>query len=83
VKIGQQGKGVAKTLYDSLFESLKSKGFRRAYAGIVLPNAASVALHKSASFEVIGVFPEAGFKFERWHDVSWWHGGSGVRLASC
>ncbi len=23
-------------------------------------------------FEEIGVFRRAGFKFEAWHDVSWW-----------
>lgn len=72
VKADQRGKGVARCLYGALLESLGSRGFRRAYAGIALPNAASVALHKSVGFEAIGVFPEAGFKFENWHDVSWW-----------
>lgn len=72
VKADQRGKGVAKTLYDALLESLGSREFRRAYAGIALPNAASVALHKAVGFEPIGIFPEAGCKFERWHDVSWW-----------
>lgn len=72
VRPDQRGKGVANSLYDALFESLDSKGFRRAYAGIALPNAASVALHKAVGFESIGTFPEAGFKFGLWHDVSWW-----------
>ena len=72
VKANQRGKGTAKALYNALFQSLDAKGFRRAYAGISLPNAASVALHQAIGFEPIGVFPEAGYKFERWHDMSLW-----------
>ncbi len=44
-----------------------------AYAGITLPNAASVGLHESLGFTAIGAFPNAGFKFERWHTVGWWY----------
>jgi len=43
-----------------------------AYAGITEPNPGSVALHQSVGFTPIGVYREAGFKFERWHDVGWW-----------
>ena len=64
--------GVGKNLYDVLFSSLDALGFHSAYAGIAMPNSASIALHKAAGFESIGVFQDAGFKFEKWHDVSWW-----------
>lgn len=67
-----RGQGVGKKLYEALFTSLDSLGFHTAYAGIALPNAASVALHKAVGFESIGVFQDAGFKFGQWHDVSWW-----------
>ena len=67
-----RGQGVGKNLYKALFSSLVSLGFNKAYAGIALPNAASIALHESVGFESIGIFPEAGFKFDTWHDVSWW-----------
>jgi len=67
-----RGQGLGRALYQSLIKSLASLGFRRAYAGIALPNEASIALHRSLGFEHIGVFNEAGFKFDRWHDVSWW-----------
>lgn len=72
VKESRRGSGLGKTLYDALLLSLKSRGFRRAYAGIALPNDASKAIHRACGFTEIGVFPEAGFKFDRWHDVSWW-----------
>jgi len=67
-----RGQGLGKNLYEALFSSLESLGFHTAYAGIALPNQASIALHKAAGFESIGVFQSAGFKFGKWHDVAWW-----------
>lgn len=43
-----------------------------ATVGIVLPNEASIALHKALGFTAIGVFHRAGFKFGAWRDVSLW-----------
>lgn len=42
------------------------------FAGIALPNAPSIALHRSLGFRPIGTFEEVGFKLGSWHDVSWW-----------
>ena len=64
--------GVGRTLYGGLFELLRRQGYRRAFAGIALPNDASVALHEAVGFSSAGVWHAAGFKFERWHDVSFW-----------
>ena len=66
-----RSQGVGRSLYLALFESLISRGFRQAYAGIALPNEGSIALHEALGFERIGVFKEAGFKFDGWHDVLW------------
>ena len=63
--------GVGAALYGSLLEVLAAKGFCNAYAGITLPNGASVALHKKFGFQPIGVFKSAGRKFGQWHDVAW------------
>jgi phosphinothricin acetyltransferase len=57
-------------LYRSLLRLLATQGYRRAFAGIALPNDASVALHRAAGFTEAGVVHAAGFKFERWHDVA-------------
>ena len=64
--------GVGRALYSSLLPELTRRGFHAAFAGIALPNLASVALHESLGFERLGVYREVGFKFGRWHDVSWW-----------
>lgn len=64
-------RGVGTALYRALLAILERQGFRQAYAGATLPNAASVGFHEAMGFQPIGVFPEAGYKFRRWHDVGW------------
>jgi L-amino acid N-acyltransferase YncA len=65
-------RGVGRRLYCGLFALLERQGYRRAFAGIALPNEASVALHESVGFTSAGVWHAAGFKFGRWHDVGFW-----------
>lgn len=66
------GNGFGKQLYQALFPALDALGFHNAYAGITLPNPASIALHQAVGFEPVGVFREIGYKQDAWHDVSWW-----------
>jgi L-amino acid N-acyltransferase YncA len=63
--------GAGRALYTTLFELLRSLGYFRATAGITLPNAASVALHRSFGFTQVGVYRSVGFKLGAWHDVAW------------
>lgn len=70
-------RGVGRALYGQLLTLLKAQGLHTAYAGITLPNDASVGLHKAMGFALIGVYPEVGFKLGAWRDVGWW----GLRLA--
>jgi phosphinothricin acetyltransferase len=65
-------RGFGRALYTSLFELLKLQGLYNAYAGITLPNPASVGLHEAVGFEPLGVFRAVGCKFGGWHDVGWW-----------
>ena len=65
--------GVGRALYTALFDFLRRQGYVNAYAGITLPNAASMKLHESFGFVLVGVFQRIGFKFDRWHDVAWLH----------
>jgi L-amino acid N-acyltransferase YncA len=46
-------------------------GFAKAYAGITLPNPASVALRARLGFEVVGTFERTGCKLGPWHDSLW------------
>ncbi len=67
-----RGKGAGRALYDELLSALSRDGFHMAFAGIALPNPASVAFHEAMGFEPVGVYREVGFKLGRWHDVGWW-----------
>jgi len=64
--------GVGRRLYSALMRLLTLQGYRRAYAGIALPNEGSVALHLAAGFTDAGVVHAAGFKFGQWHDVGFY-----------
>jgi phosphinothricin acetyltransferase len=64
--------GIGRSLYRELLRILTRQGFCAAYAGIALPNDASVGLHTAVGFEFVAVYPAVGFKLGRWHDVSWW-----------
>lgn len=64
--------GLARRAYEVLFELLALQGFVMAYAGISLPNPASVGFHEALGFAKVGVYPAVGFKHGVWHDVGWW-----------
>lgn len=64
--------GVGRSLYAELLPILTRQGFTAAYAGIALPNAASVGLHERLGFQHVGTFPQVGFKLGQWHDVGYW-----------
>jgi L-amino acid N-acyltransferase YncA len=66
-----QRRGVGRALYSTLLEFLRRQGYANAYAGITLPNPASVGLHAAMGFSSIGVFSRIGYKFGQWHDVGW------------
>jgi hypothetical protein len=51
---------------------LALQGYYNAYAGIALPNAASVRLHEAMGFRSVGVYEAVGYKLGDWHDVGWW-----------
>jgi L-amino acid N-acyltransferase YncA len=67
-----RGRRLGTRLYTELFALLRRQGFRNAFAGIALPNAASVALHESLGFRHLGTYRDVGFKLGAWHDVGWW-----------
>jgi L-amino acid N-acyltransferase YncA len=71
----QCGRGLGRPLYARLLAVLRAQGFHAAIGGIALPNAASVALHERLGFVAVGCVPRAGRKFDRWHDVGFWHLG--------
>jgi phosphinothricin acetyltransferase len=71
VRQGRQRRGVGRVLYASLLAVLPLQGYVNAYAGVTLPNPASVGLHEAMGFQPVGVYQQVGFKCGCWHDVAW------------
>jgi len=69
--ISSRGQGVGTALYRTLFEYLASEPVHVALAGIVLPNDASVALHRKSGFTEVGIFHEYGIKNGRYLSSLW------------
>ena len=67
-----QWRGLAYQLYTRLFACLVEQGYVSVFAGIVLPNQASVGFHERMQFEPVGVYSNVGFKQGAWRDVGWW-----------
>lgn len=67
----QLGRGIGGALYRELIALVRRQRFINAFAGIALPNAASVALHRSIGMTPVGVYPHVGYKHGRWVDVAW------------
>ena len=66
-------RGIARALYATLFPLLRLQGYFNAYAGIALPNPASVGLHQAEGFTLVGVYDNVGYKLAAWHAVAWYH----------
>lgn len=71
-------RGIGSQLYTALFAYLNKQPLHRAYAGIALPNDASVALHEKFSFVQAAHFHEVGYKFGQYWDVVWYERGLGA-----
>ena len=66
------GRGAGSRLYEGLFKALEGEDVHRAYAGIALPNPASIGLHERFGFKRVAHFTEQGRKFGRYWDVAWY-----------
>lgn len=72
VRADRTRSGVGRVLYRALLDLLRIQGFYSAYAGIALPNDASVRLHEAMGFRPLGVYESVGYKAGAWRDVGWW-----------
>ena len=65
-----QGRGAGKLIMLELIARCEQRGFRQMVAVIGdSANAASIGVHRSTGFRMIGTFENVGFKFGRWLDT--------------
>jgi phosphinothricin acetyltransferase len=70
VDAAQRGRGIGRLLLGGIVSLAETSGFHAVMARIVGTHAASIALHRSCGFELVGVEREVGRKFGRWLDVA-------------
>jgi len=69
VEAGYQGRGAGGLLLETLVRAGGEVGHRTLLARIADGNEASLRMHRSKGFALVGVMREVGFKFGKWLDV--------------
>jgi phosphinothricin acetyltransferase len=72
VSANARRQGVARKLYSALLNVLRAQGYYNAFAGIALPNEASIGAHEALGFRQAALYKQTGFKLGEWRDVGWW-----------
>jgi L-amino acid N-acyltransferase YncA len=65
-------RGLGLLAYSHLLGLLRADQMHCAVGVVAEPNPASVALHESLGFELVGTLREVGRKFDRWVDTRWY-----------
>ncbi|MDQ6688264.1 MAG: N-acetyltransferase family protein [Actinomycetota bacterium] len=66
------GHGWGRLAYSYLLSLLRADRMHCAMAVVAEPNPASIALHESLGYELVGILREVGRKFDRWIDTRWY-----------
>jgi L-amino acid N-acyltransferase YncA len=72
VHAAAQGRGIGRSLLEAILSDLDRRGYEQAFAGIALPNEASVKMFEALGFVHVGTFRRVGYKLGEWRDVGWW-----------
>ena len=64
-----RGQGIARALVAEILDIASTRGFHAVMARIVGGHDASISLHSSLGFEIVGTEREVGRKFGKWLDV--------------
>jgi len=67
-----RGRGVGRRLLEAVIEAAREQEYHVLVGGIDASNAASIALHERLGFTHCGTIRQAGFKFGRWLDLSFY-----------
>lgn len=70
VRRDRNGQGIGKLIVTELLHIAAASGFHTVFARITASSDASIALHKSCGFELVGIEREVGRKFNKWLDVA-------------
>jgi L-amino acid N-acyltransferase YncA len=66
------GTGIARIMYEALFDILRYQGYVNVYASVLATNVSSNRFHQAMGFEGIGTFRNVGYKLGAWHSNNWY-----------
>ena len=67
-----RGQGIGKRLLQEIIAAAQQQGYHILVGGIDAANTVSIRLHESLGFRYCGTIQQAGFKFGRWLDLSFY-----------
>lgn len=70
VRRDRNGEGIGKLILSELLRVAAVSGFHAMFARISAASDASIALHRSCGFDLVGIEREVGRKFNKWLDVA-------------
>ena len=70
VRRDRGGQGIGTLIVTELLRVAAASGFHAVFARIAASSEASIALHRSCGFELVGIEREVGRKFNNWLDVA-------------
>ena len=70
VRRDRNGQGIGKLIVNELLKVAAASGFHAVFARISAASEASIALHRSCGFQLVGIEREVGRKFNKWLDVA-------------
>lgn len=70
LRMGYAGRGLGKRLLEAVIQACREAGCRQMIAVIGGENPASIAMHRSLGFSLVGVLKDAGWKFDRPHNIT-------------
>ena len=66
-----RGMGIGRMLLAAILDAAREIGARSIMASITSTNEASIRLHKQFGFEIMGEWPNAGYKFGQWMSTTY------------
>jgi L-amino acid N-acyltransferase len=67
-----RGQGLGRKLMQEVIAAAKAQDYHVLIGGIEAKNSGSIALHESLGFQHAGTIAQAGYKFGRWLDLSFY-----------
>jgi L-amino acid N-acyltransferase len=67
-----RGKGLGRKIMEAVIAAAADRNFHALVGAIDATNPASIALHESLGFKLVGNLPQVGFKFGRWLDLAFY-----------